>query len=157
MRQFARDLHPASMEELGLITALRTDCEFFSKAHKIPVRFSHRHIPPKPSAEVSLALYRIVQEGLSNVAQHAGNDTTLVQVTLRGTETGVELTIQDNGRGFDPESARQRKGLGLISMEERARALSGNFSITSTLRKGTEIKVQVLLEVAVATTPNPAC
>ena len=155
IRQFARGLHPAILEHLGLIPALQAECGAFSTAHKIPVRFSHSNIPKKLPAEVSLALYRIVQEGLQNVARHAGS-TTSIQVILRCTETGVELTIRDNGSGFDPESAKQRKGLGLISMEERARAVGGNFSITSTLRKGTEIKVQVPLEMSDATTANPA-
>ncbi|MBI4463535.1 MAG: PAS domain S-box protein [Acidobacteria bacterium] len=156
IRQFARTLHPAILDQLGLLAALQTECEVFSNTHKIPVRFSHRNIPRKLCAEVSLALYRIVQEGLSNVAQHAGNDTTFVQITLRSSETGVKLTIRDNGCGFDPESARQREGLGLISMEERTRAVGGNFAITSTLHKGTEITVQVPLEVSVETTANPA-
>ena len=83
----------------------------------------------------------IVQEGLQNVAQHAG--ARQVKVELNGTDGEVHLRIRDDGCGFVPDQVKDKKGLGLISMDERARAVGGSFSIRSLPSEGAEVAVIV--------------
>lgn len=142
IRHFSHNLHPAFLEDFGLVPALKDQCMVFSKGREISVRFSHRNVPKALSPQVSLSLYRIVQEGLRNIGQHAIG-ARKVKVTLIGAETSVFLRIRDDGLGFDPQHVKGKKGLGLISMSERARALGGRWSITPQSNKG------VLVEVAI--------
>ena len=107
----------------------------------LDVRFSaDGALAPLPR-DVAVCLYRIVQEGLRNFANHAG--VRDASVSLTQTPDLVELTIVDRGRGFDPDGAAARRGLGLLSIEERARLVGGTFKITSTPDRGTALHVQV--------------
>jgi PAS domain S-box-containing protein len=140
-RQIARGLHPSVLQELGLLAALDAECAAFSRTYNIDVQFSHDPKQAPLPADVSLSLYRIVQESLQNVAQHAG--ARQVRVELNGTDAAVHLKIRDDGCGFVPEQVKDKKGLGLISMDERARAVGGSFSIRSLPREGAEVAVMV--------------
>ena len=93
--------------------------------------------------DVSVNLYRIVQEGLHNVHKHARATHVSVPLTIRDTE--VALVIEDDGQGFsaDAHDPEQHRGLGLVSMRERARLIGGEFSIEATPGKGTSIFVRV--------------
>jgi signal transduction histidine kinase len=92
---------------------------------------------------VALCVYRVVQEALRNIAKHAGAKRAVVAVSASGDALHVE--IRDDGHGFNPDEAKG-KGLGLISMEERVRHLSGTFSISAKPRHGTHIEILIPLE-----------
>jgi signal transduction histidine kinase len=91
-----------------------------------------------------LCLYRVAQEGLHNIAKHAG--ATSVRLTLSTSEEKCTLRIEDNGQGFDASEAKGKKALGLISMRERARLVNGNLTIRSEYGKGTMLEVSVALK-----------
>jgi PAS domain S-box-containing protein len=141
VRRMASQLHPSVLEHLGLAAALRSHCEQFSSREGIPIQFEERGVPAQLSPEIALCLYRIAQEALHNVARHAC--ATLGSVTLAGGEHGLELSVTDNGAGFDPQAARTRGRLGLLSMEERARLAGGTLEIRSSPGQGTRIQVRV--------------
>jgi signal transduction histidine kinase len=103
--------------------------------------FFTQNVPEDIAVDVTIVLYRIAQEALHNVAKHAGK--THVKVILRGTDSGLELQIADSGHGFDLDGARE--GLGLVSMEERARLIGATLTIESMLGEGTRILVGVPL------------
>jgi signal transduction histidine kinase len=100
-------------------------------------------IPPTLPEDISLCLFRVMQEGLHNALKHSG--VTFYEVKLHGSPTEIHLSVRDSGVGFDPELARNTQGLGLISMQERVKLISGTISITSTPQSGTEIYVRVPL------------
>ena len=100
-------------------------------------------IPQVLPDDVSLCLYRVVQECLSNIGKHA--KATEVRVILRGGSNEIVMEIADDGDGFDLETVKGRGGLGLISMEERARLVEGSFNVQSQPAKGAVVTVRVPL------------
>jgi two-component system CheB/CheR fusion protein len=140
LRRVAHQLHPATLDHLGLTVALKAYAHEFSESMAIPVLFTSRKVPRNIPIETASCFYRIAQEALRNVAKHAGKAT--VDVTLKGTSNGLELSIRDNGIGFNMESARSKEGLGLIGMEERIRLVGGKFSLETTPGGGVTITIQ---------------
>jgi signal transduction histidine kinase len=143
IRRIAYELHPSSLDHLGVTVALRSYIREFTEREGIPVRFTSRKVPAKIPAEIASTLYRIVQEALRNVAKHAGK--TSVSVALTGDPNQLSLTIQDHGIGFDVNSLQDKGGLGLISMQERARLVHGDFSLETLPGRGATITVHVPL------------
>jgi signal transduction histidine kinase len=143
IRRIAYELHPSALDHLGLTVALRSYILEFTEREGIPVHFTPRKVPAKIPVEVASTLYRIVQEALHNVAKHAGK--TSVRIALNGGLNQLSLSIRDNGIGFDVHSAQDKGGLGLISMQERARLVRGNFSLETLPGRGATITVQVPL------------
>ncbi len=143
IRRIAYELHPSSLDHLGITIALRTYIREFTDREGIPVRFTSRKVPAKIPAEIASTLYRIVQEALRNVAKHAGK--TSVSIALTGGPNQLSLSIQDHGIGFDVHSSQDKGGLGLISMQERARLVHGDFSLETLPGRGATITVQVPL------------
>jgi PAS domain S-box-containing protein len=141
----SRQLHPAILEELGLVAALREEFDTFARNSGIPMRFTAAELPVALPEEVSLCLYRIAQETLRNIRKHAR--ATEVRVRLKANQDGATLAFEDIGDGFDVNEARKRGGLGLVSMEERARLVNGKFSIRSQPGNGTVVEVFVPLLV----------
>ena len=143
IHRVSHQLHPAILDDLGLAAALENECTAFSQRHGIAAPLALLDIPPALPEDVSLCLFRVAQECLHNTAEHAG--ATEVRVVLYGSTDGIAIEISDNGRGVSCEVIRGRRGLGLISMEERARLVNGTFSIRSEPGKGTSVKVVVPL------------
>jgi two-component system CheB/CheR fusion protein len=143
LRRISHALHPSMLEDLGLASALRSLVAEFAEREGMPADFAHRQVPAQLPIEVAGTLYRITQEALRNVSKHAGR--THVRVSLTGSKSGLRLVIRDLGEGFDPSETR---GLGLISMEERARLIRASFRVTSSLGEGTTVQVQAPLEIA---------
>jgi signal transduction histidine kinase len=141
LRLLSHELHPAVLKFMGLRTALQSHCADFARQHIVRVKFYADHEVEPVSPPVALALFRIAQEALQNIARHghARNAT----VSLARDTTHVTLTIADDGEGFDVEAARPNPGLGLLSMEERARMVQGNVVIHSEPGEGTTIEVRV--------------
>ncbi len=133
-------LHPSTLRDLGLIDALKAECDRFARHEAIPVRVEARDVPDDLPEDVALCLFRITQEALRNVARHAR--ATRVDVSLRREGDSLHLAIADDGRGFDPERDRSATSLGLASMGERARLAGGTFDMLSSPGRGTTVRVK---------------
>ena len=139
----SRRLHPSILDDLGLSDAIASECARFQRQDSIAVNFRAENITREVPPDVAVCLYRIVQEGLRNISRHAG--ATEVTISLVGKNDTIPLTISDNGKGFDPDRVKEKQGLGLDSMEERAYLIGGDFSIKSQPGQGTVIEVVVPL------------
>jgi signal transduction histidine kinase len=137
----SHQLHPAMLESVGLVTSLKGFCKEFATQHKLQVQFVHSDIPKKIPNDVTLCLFRIVQEALRNIAKHSG--AAEAEIELSGHPDEIDLCISDSGQGFDVESAKGATGLGLVSMRERLRLVGGHLSIESEPSHGTRIRVRI--------------
>jgi two-component system CheB/CheR fusion protein len=126
--------------DLGLTAALRQLVTHF-RENGVEVSFVERDLQPEPGLEVSTALYRITQESLRNVQKHARE--AAVRVLFAANGDAFHLTIEDSGPGFDLETVRKHGGLGLVSMQERARLVGGTLRIRTGMGEGTLILVRV--------------
>ena len=144
VHSLSRQLHPSILDDLGLIKAVESECAGFSKREGIEVVFNHDNIPRVIPKDVSLSLYRIIQEGLRNIAKYACAEHA--SVSLQGIDHDVLLSVQDDGIGFDWAEVKQNPGLGFLSMRERARLIYGELSIKSEPEKGTVITVRAPLQ-----------
>jgi len=143
IHSMSHDLHPSKLVLLGLVPALKSLCVELSHSYGLKIEFKHADVPKVLPEEILLCIYRVVQESLNNVVRHSGSSKA--QIELRGTGQCIRLRVSDSGRGFDVESAKSRKGLGLISMRERLRLINGTISIDSRISGGTKIYVAVPL------------
>jgi PAS domain S-box-containing protein len=141
VQDLSHELHPSRLEYLGLVSATKGFCKDFGDRHKVEVAFDSEGLPPSVPPEISLCLFRVIQEGLHNALKHSG--VKFFEVKLRGSPTEIRLTVRDSGVGFDPQLQREAQGLGLISMQERVRLVQGTISVTSKRQSGTEINVRV--------------
>ena len=142
IRDLSHDLHPGVLQHAGLVTALRASCAQFEKLYSIAVHFSAGDDIGQVEADPALCLYRVTQEALRNVAKHA--DAHRVNVALTRTGDGLQLSIADDGKGFDlGETRRKGAGLGLVSIEERVRLLRGSVSIETHPEGGTRVEFQI--------------
>ncbi|HEV3115625.1 MAG TPA: sensor histidine kinase, partial [Gemmataceae bacterium] len=144
VRHLSHELHPGVLQHAGLVAALHGSFEEFGLSHGIAVGFHAEGNLDGLPAEVALCLFRIAQEAQHNIAAHARAHH--VQVALRRNGDGLELTVRDDGRGFNPAEARRGDGLGLASMDERARLLRGRILIDSAPERGTTVRVVVPLD-----------
>jgi signal transduction histidine kinase len=136
-------LHPAILEDLGLIEALKAECDRFSALERISVLFRQEQNLDEPPRPVALCLYRIAQEGLRNVACHAS--ASAIEVDLRAVDPGLQLSLRDDGVGFDPTRRQARPSLGHASMRQRLSLLGGELRIDSAPGRGTTILAWVPL------------
>ena len=143
-RHIAHQLHPLEVDDLGLVAALRSYCEDFSKREGIAVKLTSRAIPKELKREIGSCVYKVAKESLSNVARHAAAER--VSVILDGTADIIRLRVKDFGIGFRAGSPVIDSGLGLLTMQERVAMLGGNLSIRSRPGQGTEVTVAVPLE-----------
>jgi PAS domain S-box-containing protein len=141
VQDLSHELHSSKLEYLGLVSAMRGFCRDFSDKHKVEIAFESEGVDQAVPPEISLCLFRVMQEGLHNAFKHSG--VRRFEVKLNGSPSEVRLAIRDSGVGFDPELARDAKGLGLISMQERVKIVNGTFSIKSRPQSGTELSVSV--------------
>ncbi len=131
---------------LGLVEALRAECDRFSRRESIPVNVKSREVPREIPREVALCLFRIGQESLRNVARHA--HAHAVEVSLAGMDGGLQLSVHDDGIGFNPAQIREHASLGLASMKERVDLVDGELDIESEPGHGTTIVAWVPLKEA---------
>lgn len=141
VHRISHELHPARLTQLGLETALHGLCHELSAAHSLEIEFEAERLPRELPQEISLCLYRVTQESLQNVIKHSGAAAARVSVKLLDGE--VFLAVSDNGDGFDPAAAKSKEALGLISIDERVRAVDGEAKVISTVGTGTRIEVRV--------------
>jgi PAS domain S-box-containing protein len=143
VQSLSHRLHSSKLDYLGLAMAANSFCSELSENGDVRVKFSHAGIPRTLPREVSLCLFRVLQEALQNAVKHSGvKDFT---VDLRGTSEAIELTVTDTGFGFEEQEALTRQGLGLISMRERLQLVDGELSVESHRGAGTTIRARVPL------------
>ena len=135
----SRQLHPSILDDLGLVNAIEAECMNFSQREGIQVTFRAKNVPAALPRDIALCLYRILQEGLRNIAKHAS--TKKADVALTAQDGSIVLSVGDQGIGFDPAGVRGKRGLGLASMQERLRLIRGHLSIRSEPGKSTIIEV----------------
>jgi len=140
VRRFARGLRPVALEELGLVPALEAHVRVLSETVGINVRLEAEPLEGVLSSSAELALYRIVQEALSNAVRHAA--PSRVTVRLWREQSAVIATVEDDGRGFPvAEMMQSGNGLGLFGMQERAEYVGGHVDVRSAPGRGTCVRV----------------
>jgi len=139
IRSISHQLHSPVLKLVGLPAALRSLCRQFQASTGIRVFLTIGGVDEIPG-DTALSLYRIAQESLNNIARHSGASTARVRLTRKPGE--IQLTISDSGSGFAAKSKRS-SGLGLISMEERVRALHGTFQIRTRPGAGTHLRAVI--------------
>lgn len=142
-------LHPAKLDLQGLVAAVKSFCRELSSQHALQITFHHQNVPAEMPKEVSLCLFRIVQEALRNVVKHG--KTSEARVELYGQDNCIHLCVSDPGAGFTAETAQGKGGLGLISMRERLRLIGGHFAVESEPAHGTRVCVEVPLSGSLKT------
>lgn len=144
IQALSHELHSSKLEYLGVVAAMRSFCNEFSKQQGVEVAFkSHGLSTRLPSPEISLSLYRVLQEALHNAAKHSGGRQFEVQLWARPDQ--IHLTVSDFGVGFDVPFAKGNGGLGLTSMQERLKLLDGELSIESKPNVGTTVHARAPL------------
>ena len=145
VENISRNLRPSVLDHLGLAAVLHSDCEEFAARTGVPLQLNCGDLIARLPAAAELAFYRILQEALKNVEHHACARRATVHLTRQG--AFVELSINDDGVGFDPDhhatSRKAKPGFGLLSMRERAAGVGGTLSIKSASGKGTTICAQI--------------
>lgn len=143
VHRISHELHPSKLSQLGLTAALRGFCRETGAVRGIKVGFDAKDVPRDLPNDISLCLYRIAQESLQNTVKHSG--ASFANVVLSVNDGIVKLMVSDNGCGFDTESVKSKEALGLISMDERIRAIQGTLTIESVIDSGTKIEAHVPL------------
>ncbi len=137
----SHELHSSKLEYLGIVGATKNFCKEFSKRQNVEIDFQSRDVPAGLPTELSLPLFRVLQEALGNATKHSG--VKRFEVRLWGSTGEIHLTISDLGTGFDTETAMKSTGLGLTSMQERLRLVHGQLSITSKPKGGTTVHARI--------------
>ena len=140
VQALSHELHSSKLEYLGVVAGMKGWCKEFAERQKMEVDFRNDVAHPLPF-EIGLCLFRVLQEALHNAVKHSG--VKQVDVELAESSNKLLLTISDSGVGFDLEEAKQGRGLGLTSMQERVRLVNGTITIESKLAGGTTIHVHV--------------
>ncbi|HKE85411.1 MAG TPA: PAS domain S-box protein [Vicinamibacterales bacterium] len=141
LQALSHELHTSKLDYVGLVAAARGFCREFSEQRKLKVNFESHDLPLVVPSDVSLCLFRVLQEALHNAAQHSG--AVEFDVALWGTPQEINLRVRDAGAGFDVDAARKGAGLGLVSMQERMQLVKGTLSIESRPQRGSTIHARV--------------
>jgi PAS domain S-box-containing protein len=141
----AHELHSPRLEYLGIAEVMRCFCQEFGERKRVEIDFRSRDLPDLVMPDVSICLFRVLQEALYNGMKHSGMQQFEVQ--LWGAAREIHLMVSDSGAGFDLEAARREAGLGLVRMEERLKLVKGTFSIESEPKRGTTIHARVPLNL----------
>ena len=143
VRDLSHLLHPTALDDLGLVAALDSHVAEFRRRHRIDVDFRATGLDRRQPAEVERAVYRIVQEALTNMARHA--HATGGEVRLESADGRLTVTVDDNGIGFDSGDVERpggRQGLGLLGMRERAAQLRGSITVGPSPDGGTRVRAE---------------
>ena len=139
----AHELYSPRLEYLGVAAVMRIFCEEFGERKKVEIDFRSHGLPSLVQPEVSICLFRVLQEALHNGVKHSG--VKKFEVQLWGASDAIHLTVRDSGAGFDTDAARKGRALGLTRIEQRVKLVEGKFSIDSQPEKGTTVHVSVPL------------
>ncbi len=142
VRNLVQELRPSVLDHLGPVEAIKAEVEEFERRTGVTASFeSELSGKPAVGEKCALALFRIVQEALTNVARHAGAENLYLRVSRR--EGALSVSATDDGEGFDPAAAKDEKTFGLLGMEERAEACGGSLEVSSEPGKGTTVEVRI--------------
>jgi PAS domain S-box-containing protein len=151
VQSLSHELHSSKLEYLGIATAMRGFCKEFAAQQNVEIVFAHDAIPRTVPSDISLCLFRILQEALHNAVKYSG--VRHFDAQLRASSDAIDLTVRDSGPGFDTEEAIKTSGLGLVSMAERIKLVGGQLSIESHPGSGTTIHASVPLRGAARAEP----
>ncbi|MGA8306141.1 MAG: ABC transporter substrate binding protein [Candidatus Acidiferrales bacterium] len=143
LHTLSHQLHSSTLESLGLVPAVAALCKEFTANQGIRIDFTSTEIPRSVPSDTALCVFRIVQEGLRNLRKHSNAEEAKVNLKVVGDR--LEVTVRDAGCGFDLKGLHENEGLGIRSMQERARSLGGKFEIHSESGNGTTLKARVPL------------
>ena len=146
VQALSHQLHSSKLNVLGVVAACAGFCREFSERHDVQVDFQSDSVPNVVPPEISICLFRILQETLQNALKHSG--VRHYQASLMNSSNVIRLSVHDAGFGFDLEGAMRGRGLGLTSMRERLKLVDGELSIESDPQHGTTITAYVPLHVA---------
>jgi PAS domain S-box-containing protein len=149
VQALSHDLYPPKLELLGLEEAAAGFCEELSTRHGVTIDVHVENVPQALPREISLCLYRVLQEALQNVVKHCVSRHA--HVSLIGQGNTISLTVKDSGAGFDPQEAMRGPGLGLTSMKERLKIIGGQLSVRAQPGRGTTIHAVAPLCLPTAT------
>jgi signal transduction histidine kinase len=144
VHRLAYKLHPAKLDHVGLLPAIKGLCTEITDSGKLNVEFRHRGSFARLSKEVTLCVFRIVQEALRNCMKHSG--ARVARAVLVNTGGVVRLSVMDEGRGFVMNRRTMESGLGFTSIRERLRIVGGTMSVNSSPSHGTRIEVSIPLD-----------
>lgn len=146
-RRIAHDLRPTTLDDFGLIPALRILCQEFSKITGVKIKFQVSPSLERIDPKIEIAIYRIVQESFNNISKYA--EASEVHLDLYRKDEQVFVRVKDNGKGFDADNIIKTKkaggGFGLLNMKERAELIGGKVEILSTPGHGTELLLEINL------------
>src|SRR5262245_37901307 len=145
IQRLSHRLHSSKLELLGLAAAAAGYCREVADQYRVQIDVRTDNIP-ELSPEISLAIFRVLQEALQNALKHSGSQH--FDVALNHHLNEIYLTVHASGRGFDAVQAMKGGGLGLTSMKERVALVDGELAIQSQLHKGTTVHVRVPLKGA---------
>jgi len=143
IQALSHELHSAKLDYLGIAGGMRSWCSEFGERKGMEIEFNSSELPDPLPPEISLCLFRVLQEALHNASKHSGAKRADVELRVESGE--IHLTVSDLGKGFDVAAAMQGRGLGVTSMQERVRLLAGRIVIDSQPLVGTTIQVHVPL------------
>lgn len=146
VRRIARGLRPPELEDAGVVTAIRSHLRNTAQTTDVEVDFDADNIDPHLTPDSKLVLYRVVQEAVSNVVRHA--DATRITVKLQRNGRAILVSVEDDGKGFQPGRVESTGpgGLGLIGMQERAVMIGGRVRIESRPGEGTRVELEIPTE-----------
>jgi len=151
LQALSHELHPSKIEVVGAVTGMRIFCREFAEQHRFDVEFETGDIPRPLPPNISLSLFRILQEALHNTAKHSG--VRQGRVRLWEAHGWVHLVVSDEGKGFEPSATTENRGIGLITMQERVELVDGELRIESQPGRGTTIHVRVPMVATDAPAP----
>jgi signal transduction histidine kinase len=143
VQALSHELHSSKLEYLGVVSGIKSWCKEFGERQAMKIDFKSDVSTVVP-LDIGISLFRVLQEALHNALKHSG--VKRIEVQLHEESGEIHVTIKDLGQGFDIEAARQGRGLGLTSMQERVRLVNGTITIESKPMGGTTIQVRVPLE-----------
>ena len=146
LNRMAHQLHPASLDQLGLLPAARRFAAELAAAHGVAIAVASEAWPDDVPREAALVLYRVMQEALQNAVRHSG--ARRIDVTFQGGGDAVRLRVADSGKGFVFHPKAEPRGLGLAGMSERLRLVGGGLRIDSRIGEGTILEAWLLLDRA---------
>lgn len=141
LHSLSHRLHSATLDSLGLVDALDSLCDEYNAQADMEVNFVHERVPESLPADLALCLFRVAQEALRNVKKHSR--ASCVELRLSAARVGIQLSIIDNGIGFNPGDVTKKAGLGLRSMQERLRLAGGSLQVHSVIGQGTIIEAAI--------------
>ena len=146
IRTISRSLVPSSIDDLGLVESIHDLAESIRATKKLSIEFYHQGpIDQMLSEQQKLMLFRIAQEQANNVLKHAEARNLIIELIME--ENAVDLSISDDGKGFDMDSVKGKKGLGLSNISSRAELFNGEVNIVSAPGKGCKMKIHVPIQI----------